>query len=335
MNYVYPQLSLDNVLSSSQRKIFVVIQYKSTSCKQLSRDVTETIVFRDEGCFLLSRVARTWEESKTFCETLGKGWSLVVIEDVETQRHVDNLTLTAKISSDAWIGLRRQDNKYRWVSGNNLGHPDFFRELGEGENCPRGHCVITSPPEDNYGTWNYADCTTKHFTICHTNSGSLHRRTTTAVQKTATSTTTSPTRSTTARRTTPAKTQTTATLAKEVISAPTSSSTRASKSSIQERPMRDSTARTSTKPGVLTCPVIVTDNNMSATTTAQRGICLSLISVVIVALVAALVMVVGVCIAWKCSANRALLNEDAGQQVQGGDVETYLRPCPEEHEVLE
>ncbi|XP_067658885.1 uncharacterized protein [Haliotis asinina] len=218
---------------------------KSTSCKPFPRPDTETAVFRDEGCFLLSRVARTWEESKTFCETLGKGWSLVVIEDVETQRHVDNLTLTAKISSDAWIGLRRQDNKYRWVSGNNLGLPDFFRELGEGENSPRGHCVITSPPEDNYGTWNYADCTTKHFTICHTSSAdSLHRRTTATVQEIPTSTTTSPPTSTT---TSPSTSTTTSPSTSTTTSPSTSTTTSPSTSTTTSPPTFTITSTTTRK----------------------------------------------------------------------------------------
>ncbi|XP_046558778.1 uncharacterized protein LOC124267824 [Haliotis rubra] len=143
---------------------------RSMSCTKLSSPATETTVLRGGGCFLLSRVARTWEESETFCKDLGDGWSLVVIEDAETQTRVDNLTLTAGVSSQSWIGLHRQENKYKWVSGIDLGFPTFFRELGEGEVSPPGDCVTTSPPGDTiYGTWSNAECTTRLFTICHTN----------------------------------------------------------------------------------------------------------------------------------------------------------------------
>ncbi|XP_071109759.1 mucin-21-like [Haliotis cracherodii] len=139
------------------------------SCKQFSNPDTETTVFKDDGCFLLSREERTWEESQTFCNGLGDGWSLVEIENVETQTHVDNVSRTAGVSTGSWIGLRRRNGKYTWESGNKLGYSDFFKELAEGEKASPGDCVTTSPPDDtfSYGIWNYMNCTARLYSICH------------------------------------------------------------------------------------------------------------------------------------------------------------------------
>ncbi|XP_048238913.1 cell wall protein DAN4-like [Haliotis rufescens] len=164
------------------------------SCKQFSNPDTETTVFKDDGCFLLSREESTREESQTFCNGLGDGWSLVVIEDVETQKHVDSVTRTAGVSTGSWIGLRRRNGKYTWESGNKLGYPDFFNAQA-GETASPGDCVTTNPPDDtsSYGIWRYMNCTARLYSICHsvlTPGSSLPPRKTTTSRRTTSSTVT-------------------------------------------------------------------------------------------------------------------------------------------------
>ncbi|XP_071109770.1 uncharacterized protein [Haliotis cracherodii] len=236
------------------------------SCKQFSNPDTQTTVFKDDGCFLLSREERTWEESKTFCNGLGDGWALVVIEDVEIQTHVDSVSRTAGVSTGSWIGLR-QRNGFTWVTGNKLGYPSFFKELADGEVQVTGDCVITSPPDDTsfYGIWSYMDCTARLYSICHsvlTPGSSLPPRKTTTSRRTTASTMTV--------KATPPKPQTTVKYGATQSIAATTQSTAATTQSItttqSTAPTTQSTAPTTQSTATTTQSTATTTQSTAATT---------------------------------------------------------------------
>ncbi|XP_071109887.1 uncharacterized protein [Haliotis cracherodii] len=259
------------------------------SCKQFSNP--------DDGCFLLSRENRTWEESKTFCNGLGDGWSLVEIEDVETQTHVDCVSRTAGVSTGSWIGLRWQ-NGFTWVSGKKLGFQGYFKRLAAGEVQAPGDCLITQPPGDTsidaYGTWNYMNCSTRLYSICHAASSSLTERTTTTSRRTITSTmtpTTTPAnsqlftaairRSTAPTQSTTARTQSTTTrTATSVTSSSIETTALSTLESSTSMMSSDTIAMISTKPTVMpTTPMPVV---IAVSSGATGGAVVVLAGVVIV-----------------------------------------------------
>ncbi|XP_071109807.1 mucin-22-like [Haliotis cracherodii] len=241
------------------------------SCQQFSNPETETTVFKDDGCFLLSRENRTWEESQTFCNCLGNGWSLVEIEDVETQKHVDSVSRTAGVSTGSWIGLS-QRNGFTWVSGNKLGYQTFFKELADGEVQSSGDCVITSPPDDTslYGIWNYMDCTARLYSICHsvlTPGSSLPPRKTTTSRRTTASTMTI--------KATPAKPQTTvnygATQSTAATTQSTATTTQSTATTTQSTAATTQSTATTTQSTATTTQSTATTTQSTAATTQSTA----------------------------------------------------------------
>ncbi|XP_046337494.2 location of vulva defective 1-like isoform X2 [Haliotis rufescens] len=236
------------------------------SCKQFSNPDTETTVFKDDGCFILSREDRTWEESQTFCNGLGDGWSLVEIEDAETQKHVDSVTRTAGVSTGSWIGLR-QRNGFTWVTGKRLGYPGFFKELAVGEVQSTGDCVTTSPPDvtASYGIWSYMDCTARLYSICHSGSSLPPRKTMTSRRTTA---------STMTVKATPAKPQTTVKYGATQSTAATTQSTATTTQSIATTQSTATTTQstpTTTQSTAPTTQSTATTTQSTATTTQSTA----------------------------------------------------------------
>ncbi|XP_035247102.1 macrophage mannose receptor 1 [Anguilla anguilla] len=115
-----------------------------------------------KNCYKLAEEPKTWEAAQEACEQ-EKG-NLASIDQSYDQAFVAGVVLQGK--SDAWIGLRRQENgdSYTWTDG----WPVYFTHWGPGE--PSNHagegCVSMHASLHLHGLWNDTDCRSAKRYLC-------------------------------------------------------------------------------------------------------------------------------------------------------------------------
>ncbi|KAJ8338949.1 hypothetical protein SKAU_G00357350 [Synaphobranchus kaupii] len=115
------------------------------------------------NCYRLSEEQKTWEAAQRACQQDGEG-NLASIDQSYDQSFVSGAVLQGE--SDAWIGLRREENgsSYTWTDG----WPVYFTHWGPGE--PTNHkgegCVSMHGSVHLHGLWNDTDCSSPKRYIC-------------------------------------------------------------------------------------------------------------------------------------------------------------------------
>ncbi|XP_040204160.1 C-type lectin domain family 2 member D-like isoform X2 [Rana temporaria] len=99
-------------------------------------------------CYYLSDNRRAWNASEEFCNSHGA--SLLVIMD-NTKKDLDKLNT----HGDFWIGLRRDQNKWKWVDGT-----DYDGKVEGYQNGRQLHCAHRN---EGIGA---LDCSTQRLFIC-------------------------------------------------------------------------------------------------------------------------------------------------------------------------
>ena len=74
--------------------------------------------------------ARSWTEAQAHCVNISNGYNLVVVQDEEENRFLQNYIKSHFINDDFWIGLKENGNtkQYAWVDGSPF---EFGSEFGK------------------------------------------------------------------------------------------------------------------------------------------------------------------------------------------------------------
>ncbi|XP_017561600.1 C-type lectin domain family 1 member B isoform X1 [Pygocentrus nattereri] len=108
----------------------------------------------DDSCYLLSRVRRTWQESREECLKLGG--DLTVIRSERVQRFLTNKGLM-----QYWIGLHRSETQeWTWINNTALTTGYWATNLQE------GNCVFLNGGKWHKGNWHSSRCELYSNYIC-------------------------------------------------------------------------------------------------------------------------------------------------------------------------
>jgi hypothetical protein len=71
---------------------------------------------------------------------------------------------TKKISENVWLGLKKNDNNFKWSDGSNLEFANWL--TGNPSNKSDHNCVQVLPESSPIGKWSDITCNKKNVAIC-------------------------------------------------------------------------------------------------------------------------------------------------------------------------
>ncbi len=123
--------------------------------------------YKDEKCFLIldNNMLFTFEEAKELCKTEAEGSSLIVIHSMEELEFLSEYLFESQgIANEVWIGLKKFNDKYKWVDDS----PLEFNNWAKGSPSYRqdNNCVQMFPRANRLGEWVDKPCSRKNIAVC-------------------------------------------------------------------------------------------------------------------------------------------------------------------------
>jgi hypothetical protein len=121
--------------------------------------------YKEKKCFkIFDKVGlQTYEDAEKTCHQQENSSSLVSIRFQEEQEFITNLFKTHKAANDVWIGVKYNNNKYKWNDDSDL----VFTNWAQGS--PKNktdHCVQMNSDETSFGKWSDVLCDKKNLVVC-------------------------------------------------------------------------------------------------------------------------------------------------------------------------
>jgi hypothetical protein len=125
--------------------------------------------FKDEKCVQIFDAEKTlpFDDAEKECLQYN-GSQLLTLHSKEEQDFISEfLFKTKKIAENVWLGLKKDNNNFKWSDGSNL---DFANWLtGNPSNKSDHNCVQMLPESSPIGKWSDITCNKKNIAVCQKN----------------------------------------------------------------------------------------------------------------------------------------------------------------------
>jgi hypothetical protein len=126
--------------------------------------------FKDEKCVKIvgAEITLSFDDAEKACLQADNGSYLLTMHSKEEQDFISEfLFKTNKIVENVWLGLKKNNNNFKWSDGSNL---DFANWLtGNPSNKSDHNCVQMLPESSPIGKWSDITCNKKNVGICQKN----------------------------------------------------------------------------------------------------------------------------------------------------------------------
>ncbi len=123
--------------------------------------------FKEEKCvkILGAEKLMSFDEAEKACLQADNGSYLLTVHSKEEQDFISEfLFKTNKIVENGWLGLKKNNNNFKWSDGSNL---DFANWLtGSPSNKSDHNCVQMLPESSPIGKWSDIPCIKKNIVVC-------------------------------------------------------------------------------------------------------------------------------------------------------------------------
>ncbi|XP_037532698.1 asialoglycoprotein receptor 1-like [Nematolebias whitei] len=113
----------------------------------------------ESSCYVINNPyepdQKTWEEAQAGCKS--KTSDLVSVENETEKKFISDKSWSSSDTKGYWIGLRAENNKWKWVDGSDLANNGWMQEPPND-----GCCAISVQNQD----WKSVKCSSKQKWIC-------------------------------------------------------------------------------------------------------------------------------------------------------------------------